>query len=62
MGDRYWQYRDTLVNSELFVLRSLQFKSVVYHPHKVNVVHFSRYRSSSGFISIFVKSPDAGDE
>ena len=35
MGDTYWQYRDTIVNCELFLLRSLQFKAVVYHPHKV---------------------------
>ncbi|XP_052781043.1 cyclin-Q-like [Mya arenaria] len=42
MGEKYWQYRDSVVNCELFLLRSLQFKSVVYHPHKF-LLHYLKY-------------------
>lgn len=42
MGTTFQQYRDTLVNCELFLLRSLHFKSVVYHPHKF-LLHYLKY-------------------
>lgn len=42
MGDTYWSFRDTVVNCELFLLRSLQFKAVVYHPHKF-ILHYLKF-------------------
>lgn len=42
MGEKYWALRDTITNCELFLLRSLQFKSVVYHPHKF-LLHYLKY-------------------
>jgi len=40
IGTTYWSLRESVIQCELFLARSLQFHFAVDHPHKVGNVWF----------------------
>ncbi len=35
LNDKYWSYRDAIVQSELLIMRALKFQTEFTYPHKV---------------------------
>ena len=38
VDSRYWSLKESLIQTELFIMRVLSFRVIVEHPHKVGYV------------------------